>query len=139
MAVVKVPEQDYIVTKGSTVYSFPVISNIDTGNHCVVSNEDPAIYFMSIMVVDSDPLLFLLTQVPPRPNNIELPYYLEDALDALVSFYLLQNLPSSAEFTNGASRMYRQYKGVLEEVRERMLVRSGSEESYNPKGDAGWR
>lgn len=72
-------------------------------------------------------------------SPIDLPYYLEDALDALVSFYLLQTLPSSAEFTNGASRMYQQYKGVLAEVKERMLVRSDSEESFNIQRDAGWR
>lgn len=127
----------YTLSRSSTGMSYPFTPNTGSGNWCIPVDADKLVYFLSCPIVDGNRINFLLDQRVGVP--LDLPYYLEDALDALVSFYLLQTLPSSAEFTNGASRMYQQYKGVLAEVKERMLVRSDSEESFNMQRDAGWR
>ena len=70
---------------------------------------------------------------------LDIPQYLEEALELLTGFYLMNTLATSAEFTGAADNMYSRYIANIHAVQDRMLLRTYSDaiptnESYYDKG-----
>ena len=70
---------------------------------------------------------------------LDIPQYLEEALELLTGFYLMNTLATSAEFAGAADNMYSRYIANIHAVQDRMLLRTYSDvvptnESYYDKG-----
>ena len=75
-----------------------------------------------------------LTAVP-----IDIPDYMNEALELLTAYFMLQSLPSSAEFSNGAKEVFARYQEEINNIYDNMLLRT-AEETGKHFGtmDRGW-
>ena len=63
----------------------------------------------------------------------------DEALELLTAYFMLQSLPSSAEFSNGAKEVFARYQEEINNIYENMLLRT-AEETGKHFGtmDRGW-
>ena len=69
---------------------------------------------------------------------ILLPVYLHNAFFALVSYYMLNTLTTSTDWSGAAGEMYREYKRNVELVKNSMLLRTQEESTNLVRRDLGW-
>lgn len=84
--------------------------------------------------------MYVITQaIGSVDTMLDIPQYLEEALELLTGFYLMNTLATSAEFAGAADNMYSRYIANIHAVQDRMLLRTYSDaiptnESYYDKG-----
>lgn len=64
--------------------------------------------------------------VSTEDSMLDIPHYLEEALELLVGFYLMNTLATSNEFTNAADNIYARYVANIQATQDRMLLRTYS-------------
>lgn len=78
-------------------------------------------------VDNSTPYLYTITQAVGEVSSVlDIPHYLEEALELLVGFYLMNTLATSNEFTSAADNIYARYVANIQATQDRMLLRTYS-------------
>ena len=73
------------------------------------------------------PYLYTITQAVGEVSSVlDIPHYLEEALELLVGFYLMNTLATSNEFTSAADNIYARYVANIQATQDRMLLRTYS-------------
>lgn len=65
-------------------------------------------------------------KVTAEDTMLDVPHYLEEALELLVGFYLMNTLATSNEFTSAADNIYARYVANIQATQDRMLLRTYS-------------
>lgn len=107
----------------------------------IVSNEDANVFLLREFTEQSinPAVLVLVTPFTMIPATINIPDYMNEALELLTAYFMLQALPSSAEFTNGTKEIFARYQEEINSIYENMLLRT-AEETGKRFGtiDKGW-
>lgn len=83
-------------------------------------------------------IIFRPKQTTYTDVPILLPVYLHNAFFALVSYYMLNTLTTSIDWSGAAGEMYREYKRNAELVKNSMLLRTQEESTNLVRRDLGW-
>ena len=83
-------------------------------------------------------IIFRPKQTTYTDVPILLPVYLHNAFFALVSYYMLNTLTTSTDWSGAAGEMYREYKRNTELVKNSMLLRTQEESTNLVRRDLGW-
>ena len=83
-------------------------------------------------------IIFRPKQTTYTDVPILLPVYLHNAFFALVSYYMLNTLTTSIDWSGAAGEMYREYKRNVELVKNSMLLRTQEESTNLVRRDLGW-
>ena len=101
--------------------------------------EDPDI---KLFVYTSDTEPVILVYSPRKTAYVDvpilLPVYMHNAFFALVSFYVLNTLTTSTDWSGAVGEMYREYKRNVELVKNSMLLRTQEESTNLVRRDLGW-
>lgn len=107
----------------------------------IVSNEDANVFLLREFVEQSiEPAVLVLARpFTMTAATINIPDYMNEALELLTAYFMLQALPSSAEFTNGTKEIFARYQEEINSIYENMLLRT-AEETGKRFGtiDKGW-
>ena len=128
-----------VTTDSQMIYTFDLQNA--TNQECIVSNEDVNVFVVREFG-DNDTESAVLVFAKPftlTAATINIPDYMNEALELLTAYFMLQALPSSAEFTNGTKEIFARYQEEINSILENMLLRT-AEETGKRFGtiDRGW-
>ena len=129
-----------VTTIDQMVYTFDLQNA--PNQELIVSNEDANVFllreFAELSMIDPA-VLVLVRPFTMTAATINIPDYMNEALELLTAYFMLQALPSSAEFTNGTKEIFARYQEEINSIYENMLLRT-AEETGKRFGtiDKGW-
>lgn len=129
-----------VTTIDQMVYTFDLQNA--PNQELIVSNEDANVFVVREFAVDISTEPAVLVFAKPftmTATTINIPDYMNEALELLTAYFMLQALPSSAEFTNGTKEIFARYQEEINSIYENMLLRT-AEETGKRFGtmDKGW-
>ena len=128
-----------VTTNSQMVYTFDLQNA--TNQECIVSNEDVNVFVVrEFSDVTLEPAVLVFAKpFTLTASTINIPDYMNEALELLTAYFMLQALPSSAEFTNGTREIFARYQEEINSILENMLLRT-AEETGKRFGtmDRGW-
>lgn len=129
-----------VTTIDQMVYTFDLQNA--PNQELIVSNEDANVFVVREFAVDISTEPAVLVFAKPftmTATTINTPDYMNEALELLTAYFMLQALPSSAEFTNGTKEIFARYQEEINSIYENMLLRT-AEETGKRFGtmDKGW-
>ncbi len=129
-----------VTTIDQMVYTFDLQNA--PNQELIVSNEDANVFVVREFAVDISTEPAVLVFAKPftmTTATINIPDYMNEALELLTAYFMLQALPSSAEFTNGTKEIFARYQEEINSIYENMLLRT-AEETGKRFGtiDKGW-
>ena len=128
-----------VTTNDRMVYTFDLLNA--PNKELIVSNEDADIFLLREFAEQTikPAVLVLVRPFTMTAATINIPDYMNEALELLTAYFMLQALPSSAEFTNGTKEIFARYQEEINSIYENMLLRT-AEETGKRFGtiDKGW-
>ena len=128
-----------VTTNDRMVYTFDLLNA--PNKELIVSNEDADIFLLREFAEQTikPAVLVLVRPFTMTAATINIPDYMNEALELLTAYFMLQALPSSAEFTNGTKEIFARYQEEINSIFENMLLRT-AEETGKRFGtiDKGW-
>ena len=128
-----------VTTIDQMVYTFDLLNAPNEA--LIVSNEDADIFLLRDFAEQTiEPAVLVLARpFTMTAANINIPDYMNEALELLTAYFMLQALPSSVEFTNGTKEIFARYQEEINSIYENMLLRT-AEETGKRFGtiDKGW-
>ena len=129
-----------VTTNSQMVYTFDLQNA--PNQVLIVSNEDVNVFVVREFAGDISTEPAVLVFAKPftmTATTINIPDYMNEALELLTAYFMLQALPSSAEFTNGTKEIFARYQEEINSIYENMLLRT-AEETGKRFGamDKGW-
>lgn len=129
-----------VTTIDQMVYTFDLQNA--PNQELIVSNEDANVFVVREFAVDISTEPAVLVFAKPftmTTTTINIPDYMNEALELLTAYFMLQALPSSTEFTNGTKEIFARYQEEINSIYENMLLRT-AEETGKRFGtiDKGW-
>ena len=129
-----------VTTIDQMIYTFDLQNA--PNQELIVSNEDADIFLLREFAEQTmiDPAVLVLARpFTMTAATINIPDYMNEALELLTAYFMLQALPSSAEFTNGTKEIFARYQEEINSIYENMLLRT-AEETGKRFGtiDKGW-
>ena len=129
-----------VTTIDQMVYTFDLQNA--PNQELIVSNEDANVFVVREFADDISTEPAVLVFAKPftmTATTINIPDYMNEALELLTAYFMLQALPSSAEFTNGTKEIFARYQEEINSIYENMLLRT-AEETGKRFGtmDKGW-
>ena len=128
-----------VITNDKLTYTFDLLNapNLEL----IVSNEDADVFLLREFEEQAvDPAVLVFAKpFTMTTATINIPDYMNEALELLTAYFMLQALPSSAEFTNGTKEIFARYQEEINSIYENMLLRT-AEETGKRFGtmDKGW-
>ena len=128
-----------VITNDQMTYTFDLLNapNLEL----IVSNEDADVFLLREFAEQAVEPAVLVFAKPftMTTATINIPDYMNEALELLTAYFMLQALPSSAEFTNGTKEIFARYQEEINSIYENMLLRT-AEETGKRFGtmDKGW-
>lgn len=128
-----------VTTIDQMVYTFDLQNA--PNQELIVSNEDANVFVVRELANQAVEPAVLVFAKPftMTATTINIPDYMNEALELLTAYFMLQALPSSAEFTNGTKEIFARYQEEINSIYENMLLRT-AEETGKRFGtmDRGW-
>ena len=129
-----------VTTIDQMVYTFDLQNA--PNQELIVSNEDANLFVVREFAGDISTEPAVLVFAKPftmTAATINIPDYMNEALELLTAYFMLQALPSSAEFTNGTKEIFARYQEEINNIYENMLLLT-AEETGKRFGtmDRGW-
>lgn len=128
-----------VTTNNQIVYTFDLLNA--PNKELIVSNEDANVFVVREFTDHGiDPAVLVYAKpFTLIAATINIPDYMNEALELLTAYFMLQALPSSAEFTNGTKEIFARYQEEINSIYENMLLRT-AEETGKRFGtmDKGW-
>lgn len=128
-----------VITNDQKTYTFDLLNapNLEL----IVSNEDADVFLLrEFAELSIEPAVLVFAKpFTMTTTTINIPDYMNEALELLTAYFMLQALPSSAEFTNGTKEIFARYQEEINSIYENMLLRT-AEETGKRFGtiDKGW-
>lgn len=128
-----------VTTIDQMIYTFDLQNA--PNQELIVSNEDANVFVVREFADQTVEPAVLVFAKPftLTTATIDIPDYMNEALELLTAYFMLQALPSSAEFTNGTKEIFARYQEEINSIYENMLLRT-AEETGKRFGtiDKGW-
>ena len=129
-----------VTTIDQMVYTFDLQNA--PNQELIVSNEDANVFVVREFAdyISTEPAVLVFAKpFTMTAATINIPDYMNEALELLTAYFMLQALPSSAEFTNGTKEIFARYQEEINSIYENMLLRT-AEETGKRFGtmDKGW-
>lgn len=128
-----------VTTNDQMVYTFDLLNA--PNKELIVSNEDADVFLLrEFAELSIEPAVLVFAKpFTMTTTTINIPDYMNEALELLTAYFMLQALPSSAEFTNGTKEIFARYQEEINSIYENMLLRT-AEETGKRFGtmDKGW-
>lgn len=128
-----------VTTIDQMIYTFDLQNA--PNQELIVSNEDANVFAVREFAdLSIEPAVLVFAKpFTMAAATINIPDYMNEALELLTAYFMLQALPSSAEFTNGTKEIFARYQEEINSIYENMLLRT-AEETGKRFGtiDKGW-